>query len=165
MGSRTIEQVKEALRQEEKLYQALLHLGREKSRLVVHNQVRELEQLTEKEQEFIREMSRFEQIRHSLLQHFAQEKELEEAPKNLSGLLLFLEENEKEEVEMLRDRLADLVGQISEQNRQNEALINQSLDFIRMNIELFTHQESTTPYDRKADENKKQNKRLFDAKF
>lgn len=164
--SRIVEQLKEALRQEQKLYQALLDLGEQKSRLVINNEVRELEQLTEKEHQFIREMSRFEQIRQSLLQHFAQEKELEEAPQNLSGLLLFLSENDQKEINALRDELADLVARIGEKNRLNESLIQQSLDFIRLNIELMTQEgSSSTPYDSKADDNKKQNKRLFDAKF
>lgn len=164
--SKVIEQLKEALRQEIKLYQAILDLAAQKTRLVIENHVRELEKLTEKEQQFIREMSRFEQIRQSLLQHYALEKELEEAPQNLSGLLLFLQKNEQQEVKDLRDKLANLVQQISEKNQLNEALIQQSLDFIKLNIELLTQDDSaTTPYDKKADENKKQQKQLFDAKF
>ncbi|MEN1760808.1 flagellar protein FlgN [Anoxynatronum sibiricum] len=164
--NRSIEQLKVALRQEQKLYEALLHLAEAKSRLVIQNNVQELEKLTEQERQFIREMSRFEQIRQSLLAHFAQEKELEEAPQNLSGLLLFLEENDRRELQDLQEQLGLLITQVGEKNQLNQTLIQQGLDFIQLNMELFTRSESTTsPYDRKADEEKKQKKQLFDAKF
>ena len=164
--NRSVEQMKEALKQEQKLYEALLDLAETKSRLVIQNNVQELEKLTEKERQFIREMSRFEQIRQSLMTHFAQEKELEEAPQNLSGLLLFLEENDRLELQELQEQLGALLMQVGEKNQLNQKLIQQGLDFIRLNMELFTRPESTTsPYGRKADEDKKQKKQLFDAKF
>lgn len=163
--SKTVEQLKEALRQEQHLYQALLELADQKTMMVVRNKVRDLEQLTLKEQQFIREMGRFEQIRQSLLGHFAQEKELTEVPQNLSALLTFLSEKDAEEIENLRQELTATIHEISEKNRLNETLIQQSLDFIQINLETLTQQESGNPYGNKADTKNKQTRQIFDAKY
>ena len=163
--SKTIHQIKEALRQEKNLYEALLELPDQKTLMVVRNKVRDLEQLTLKEQQFIREMGRFEQIRQSLLGHFAQEKELTEVPQNLSALLSFLSEEDAAEIEQLRQDLISVIGEIGEKNRLNETLINQSLDIIQLNLELLTQDENTNPYGKKADTKNKQSRQIFDAKY
>ena len=163
--SKIVEQLKEALRQEQNLYQALLELADQKTMMVVRNKVQELEKLTLKEQQFIREMGRFEQIRQSLLGHFAKEKELTEVPENLSALLSFLPKEEAEEIETLRESLIAIIHEISEKNRLNETLIQQSLDFIQINLEALTQQENGNPYGNKADAKSKQSRQLFDAKY
>ncbi|SFH70072.1 FlgN protein [Tindallia magadiensis] len=162
--SKAIIQLKEALRQEQQIYQGVLELADQKTLMVVRNKVKELEKLTLKEQQFIREISRFEQIRQSLLGHFAKEKELAEVPQNLSALLSFLPENDVEEIESLRQELVVTIQEISEKNRLNETLINQSLDFIQVNLEALTQLETGNPYGEKADAKNKQTRQIFDAK-
>lgn len=162
--SKAIQQLKEALRQEYDLYVVLLELADQKTMMVVRNKVQDLEQLTLKEQQFIREMGRFEQIRQSLLSHFAQEKELAEVPQNLSALLSFLSQEEAEAIETLREKLVSAIQEISEKNQLNEKLIEQSLHFIQINLEALTELETGNPYSHKADPKSKETRRIFDAK-
>ncbi len=164
--SKTVEQLKEALRQEISLYESLMEMADQKTLVVVRNKIQELEVITAKEQQFIREMGRFEQIRQSLLAHFSKEKELEEPPASLSALLSFLSEEEQEEVEDLRQKLLALIQEFSEKNSLNEKLIKQSLEIIQTNLELMTQKRTTTSYDQKADdEKKKQTRQIFDARY
>jgi|GEM_PF-538364 len=167
---KSIEQLKEALEKELKMYEQVSNLVESKTKVVVKGKVKELEEIMKKEQQLIGQMSTFEKIRRAIFANISNEINIEE-PTSLSELLLHLEEKGVEgdalkQIDRIRDRLLKVIDEIKEFNQLNEKLIKQSLDYINLNMEVLTSiDEQANHYGNKATKDtNKASKSLLDMR-
>lgn len=152
---KSIEQLKETLEKELKMYEEISKLAESKTKVVVKGKVKDLEDITKKEQNLITQMGTFEKIRRAIFANISRETNTREAG-SLSELLLLLEEagmsnDALQELDSIRDELLNVIGQIKEVNQLNEKLIKQSLDYISLNMEVLTSiEEQGNQYGSKA---------------
>jgi len=151
---KSIEQLKNTLIKENELYTGVLKLAEEKTKVIVGGDIKVLENITKKEQQYIMNMATFEKLRRSILTNIAQELSIEEIS-SVSELILFIEEDAGNEIDDLRNDLLKTIADLKAVNEGNEKLINQSLQYINLNIEILTSSsEDGNRYSNKASENK-----------
>jgi len=151
---KSIEQLKNTLIKENELYTGVLKLAEEKTKVIVSRDIKALENITKKEQQYIMNMATFEKLRRSILTNIAQELSIEEIS-SVSELILFIEEDAGNEIDDLRNDLLKTIADLKGVNEGNEKLINQSLQYINLNIEILTSSsEDGNRYSNKASENK-----------
>jgi hypothetical protein len=162
---RALEQLKEALMQENNTYKETLQLEQEKVKVIKAVKLRELEEITRLEQQYLMKMSTYEKIRRSIFVAIAEELEVTEI-KSLSELLMLIEDQKTiDEIDELRNQLLDTILKLKEVNQSNEKLLQQQLEYINFSIELLTVDPSDgINYGGKAEEKGKRKTNLFDAR-
>ena len=166
--AKSLAQLKESLKKEKEMYDGVLHLAKEKQDLIIKGKVKEIEELTQKEQAYIKHMGTFEKIRRSIFTNAAKELGIREVD-NISELLLFIDEEEGKEIDGLRDEILETIKELKEANEENEALIKKSLEFIDFNKDLIASIQQEGPqnndYTEKASERNKSSKSILDVKI
>ncbi len=162
---KSIQQLKDTLIRENEMYSNVLKLAEQKTEVIIKGDIRALEDITKKEQQFITSMNTFEKIRRSVLTNIADELDIEK-DFSISELLLFLEEDIGNDIDELRYELLETINALKEVNKRNEKLINQNLEYVNLNLEILKHlSEDGNKYDNKASESKKTRPmNFFDAK-
>ncbi|AKL93769.1 FlgN protein [Clostridium aceticum] len=162
---RSIQQLKDTLRQELKMYKEVLATAEGKAEIIKKGKLKELEETTDKEQQYIRTMGTFEKIRRSIFVNISEEMDI--APlSSISELLLHLEEEEAIEIDGLRNELLEIIAILAEVNKLNEKLIYQSLDYVNFNIEMMTSRPETgNNYGENQGLKKKVSSSLLDVKI
>jgi len=151
---RSIQQLKDTLIKENELYTQVLKLAQEKTKVIVAGDIKALENITKKEQQYIMNMGTFEKIRRSVLTNIAEEFNIE-VISNISELILFIDEDTGNEIDELRDTLLKTIADLKAVNESNEKLINHSLQYINFNLEILTHSpEEGNKYSNKASQGK-----------
>lgn len=151
---RSIEQLKDALTKENEMYSNVLELAKQKTKVIIKGDIKALENITKKEQQFIMTMGTFERVRRSILTNIAEELNIQETS-TISELLLFLDENIVDDIDNLRNELLNTISELKDANESNEKLLNQSLQYINFNLEMLTHSpEDGNRYSNNASENK-----------
>ncbi|MBU5676655.1 flagellar protein FlgN [Alkaliphilus sp. MSJ-5] len=151
---KSIDQLKDTLIKETDLYTQVLKLAEEKTKVIVAGDIKVLEDITKKEQQYIMNMGTFEKIRRSILTNIAEELNVE-AITTVSELILFVEEDAGNKIDQLRNNLLETIADLKVVNEGNEKLINQSLQYINFNLEVLTHSpEDGNRYSSNASENK-----------
>lgn len=155
----------ELLDKENKLYEELLELSNEKKRVIVTNQIKTLEQITAKEQGFIKTIVQLEKMRTKVVDELSASFGVIHL-EQLSDLEPYLSTSDQKSLVRLKQGLSGTIKQLTEVNTLNGELINQSLEFIEFNYELYRNMQSSgSIYDESAGENKLEKKtNLFDAK-
>lgn len=154
--SKCIEQLKDTLIKENELYSQVLKLAEKKTEVVADRNIKELENITKQEQQYIMTMGTFEKIRRSILVNIGEELHIKQ-PESISELILSLEEDTGAEIDKLRDNILETIDKIKNINKGNEKLINQSLEYVNFSLELLTgSSDQGNKYSNKASENKKQ---------
>lgn len=162
---RAIEQLKETLIQENDTYNEALRLENEKINVIKASKVKQLDEMTKLEQQYLARMGTYEKIRRSIFVAIAEELELPEIG-SLSELLMLMEDQEDvEEIDALRNQLLETIMKIKEANEANEKLIKQQLEFINFSIDILTSDPiEGMKYSGNAQEKAKIKTNLFDAR-
>ena len=163
---RAIQQLKETLIQENNTYKEALNLELDKIKVIKDAKVRQLEDLTKLEQQYLMKMGTYEKIRRSIFVAIAEEMDIPEL-NSLSELLMLLEdEDDIEEIDGLRNQLLDTIMHIKAVNESNEKLLQQQLEYINYSIDIITNDPSDgIKYGGKAEEKERRKTNLFDARF
>ncbi len=152
---KSIQQLKNTLIKENQMYTNVLRLAEEKTKVIVAGDIKTLENITKKEQQFIMTMSTFEKVRRSVLTNIAENLNTEEIS-SVSELILFLEDDIGNTIDELRDKLLETIRDLKTINESNEKLLNQSLEYVNFNLEMITTSpEDGNKYNSTASENKK----------
>ncbi len=150
-----MEELIDILDREEKHYQVLLGLSREKTGVIVDGNIEKLQEITGREEAIVSEVAKLDKKREELSADIANVMNMDQEKLKLTGLIQILEKRPQERDELIRlhDALRSTLGELSMINDQNRALINQSLDMIEFNLSL-TRSMRTAPetgnYTRKA---------------
>lgn len=152
---KSIQQLKDTLIKENQMYTNVLRLAEEKTKVIVAGDIKTLENITKKEQQFIMTMSTFEKVRRSVLTNISKNLNIEEIS-SVSELILFLEDDIGNTIDELRDKLLETIRNLKTVNESNEKLLKQSLEYVNFNLEMITTSpEDGNKYNSTASESKK----------
>ncbi|NBI07371.1 flagellar protein FlgN [Senegalia massiliensis] len=126
------------------VYSKLLKNLDEKTQVLVDGDIKKLDEITKEEQSITETLVKLENLREKVLFNIAHKKEKSEL--DVSQILEFIEGQEKEILEEKRNKLVNILEKIKEKNVLNSRLIKDSLDYINLNIDLFTNRDSNLTY-------------------
>lgn len=164
--SKSVEQLILALNKEYEIYQEVLEIAKQKRKIIVEGKIKDLDDITSKEQTMILSIGKLENIRQAILQNIVNELDIDEA-QNISQLSKYLDDKSKEEILAIRDKFDGILKSVKNQNDLNSKLIQQSLEYIEFNKNLLTSLENQgSTYSSNADEkDMKIKSNLFDARI
>ncbi|MGV8145783.1 MAG: flagellar protein FlgN [Alkaliphilus sp.] len=160
----SIKQLKDALFQESKMYSEVLTLEQNKIDVIKAAKLKELEKMTEEEQQYIYKISTYEQIRNSVIANICEELGVRQVSTITDCLPLIKNEEDRELINGLRNQILNTIEEIKETNKTNEGLMQERLDFIKFSMELLTtDQGDGNNYNQGAIGQGKQKTNLFDV--
>ncbi|WZL73734.1 flagellar protein FlgN [Clostridiaceae bacterium 35-E11] len=163
--TKSVEQLILALSKEYEIYANYLALAKRKKEVIVEGNIKELDDITKKEQDVIASIGKIDEIRTAIIGNVLYEQQIPSV-ESITDLSNYLEEPEKTRVLEIKHKLESVLTEIANINKLNSRLIQQSLDYINFNMNLVSSLESTgSTYSDQADEKDlKKRSNLFDAK-
>lgn len=164
--SKSIDQLIVALNKEYEIYQEILEMQKNKRRIIIEGRIKELDNITGKEQAMILSIGKLENIRESIIKNIVKELNIDEI-ENISQMAEYLDSKSKKEITAIKDKFAEILKRVKNENDLNGKLIRQSLEYIEFNKNLLTTLDSKgSIYSSNADEGHVDVKNnLFDAKI
>lgn len=158
------EELKDILREEAEIYKTILELTIKKTDIITAGHVKELDKITQAEQSLIVQIGKLEEIRERVVGNIEKFLQLDDSI-NMTAIGSYLKEEDRIEVEELKNQLVSILNEIKEKNALNNILIQDSLEYINLNINLLTNATTQNTDDNKNGKvENKQSKSLFDAK-
>ncbi len=163
--SKSIEQLLTVLDKEYEIYLKFLNIAKEKRQIIIKGKIKELEEITKKEQAMILSLGKLENIREAIVRNIISELNIENV-KNMTELAQYLDDKNKGNVLNAREKLSKLLEDVKRENDLNNKLIKQSLEYIEFNKNLlFSIDNKGSIYGARANEREIKTKtNLFDAK-
>ena len=141
-----VKSLKEA--REEKEYQDLILLSREKTPVLVKGDLEKLQKITDAEQFVIGKINKLEKRRTEVVTDIALVLGKNKDTLKVTEIAELLNSQPEEQKRLLEiyDKLKDTLNKIQTVNDLNRELVNESLDFIKYNLDLFksAYQEPVT---------------------
>lgn len=135
--SNLINELNNVLEQEAAVYDDLLKISREKTRIIVKNKVTELEQMVKLEQALIFKVGRLEDERDKLVARIVEHLNIQTKNVSITGLLEHISGEESGKLATAREKLLKTIDELKTVNEQNSKLIKNSLEFINFSINLI----------------------------
>ncbi|MTI46808.1 MAG: flagellar protein FlgN [Firmicutes bacterium] len=164
MMKKSVKQLREVLKQEIDVYREMLEISIEKTNIIIEGQIKKLEEITEQEQKLIIKIGKLEDIRENIVFNIQKGLGISEDI-DMSKIMPHLDEEDKDFIEEQKEELLKILNQLKDRNTLNGTLINDSLEYINLNIDLLTNNSFENIYGNKSKEiNLKPAKRIFDSK-
>lgn len=152
------------LEKEEQIYNEVLLLAKEKKSVLIDGKMKELEEITKKEQSYVVSLIKVEEAREKTVQELLKEMGVASV-ENITELVQYLDSEERMAVEKAKRTLQHTVKFVDIENDFNQKLIQQSLDLLELNMEVLTDYSSTgTNYQGSGSDQNKEKKSIFDVK-
>ena len=152
------------LEKEEQIYNEVLALAKDKKSVLIDGKMKELEEITKKEQNYVVSLIKVEEAREKTVQQLLKELGVASV-ENITELVQHLDSEERLAVEKAKRTLQHTVKFVDIENEINQKLIQQSLDLLELNMEVLTDYSSTgTNYQGSGSDQHKEKKSIFDAK-
>ena len=152
------------LEKEEQIYNEVLALAKDKKSVLIDGKMKELEEITKKEQNYVVSLIKVEEAREKTVQQLLKELGVASV-ENITELVQHLDSEERLAVEKAKRTLQHTVKFVDIENEFNQKLIQQSLDLLELNMEVLTDYSSTgTNYQGSGSDQHKEKKSIFDAK-
>lgn len=118
------------------LYEQLLPIAEQKTRIIVENDLEKLEKITAEEQTFVDKVTVLEKKRMEIMFNIGTVINRNPEHLKIKDIIKFLERQPKEqkELSMLHDKLKQTVEKLMEANSRNKTLILQSLEMVEFNM-------------------------------
>lgn len=149
-----------------KIYNDLLALSRNKSKVIIEGKVKELDNITKIEQGMIVEIGKLENNRIEVSSNVFRELGLQPTS-TMADIADSLESDMKNKFTSVREQIAKVLEELSSVNKHNGKLIMQSLEYIEFNINMVSGASANdNTYDANVtSRGNTQNKKLFDVKI
>ncbi|NMA73298.1 MAG: flagellar protein FlgN [Bacteroidales bacterium] len=166
-----VEELIDVLDKELDIYQQLIPISNEKTQIIIKNDLAALQEVTDREQLAIDQISALEHKRDTIMTNIKTVINRNSETLNLRTLIQLLEGQKKEQkaLSILHDKLSTIIPQLQEINSRNQSLIEQSLEMIEFNMNIIqstkmvmgnnTYTKDAAQYNAKAPETG-----MFDAK-
>lgn len=166
-----IEELIGVLEEEHEIYNRLIPIAREKTQIIVKNDTKTLQKITEKEQIAVDQINVLEHRRNDVMFNIQTVLGKKTGELDLQTLISILDKqpNEQKALSILHDNLKDTIRILVEINNRNKSLIQQSLEMIEFNMNFIqstrmspgnnTYTKGASTYDAQAFQTG-----MFDAK-
>lgn len=134
-----IEELVNTLKEEEEIYKELLPITEKKTRTIINNDLKALQEITEAEQQMVEKLTPLERKRAEVIENIGVVLNRKTDTLTLTKLIELLQKQPKEQKELtiLHDSLQTTVKRLVEINDRNKSLIEQSLEMIEFNMNLI----------------------------
>lgn len=121
------------------LYQNLIPVSEEKTRIIVRNDLNALQEITVKEQAVVDSIRALERRREEIMANIKTVLNRKSDQLNLGTLIQILDKQPEEQKKLsaLHDNLKNTIGRLTEINARNKTLIEQSLEMIEFNMNFI----------------------------
>lgn len=134
-----IEELVSTLKAEETIYKELIPIAEDKTKIIIRNDLKALQDITEKEQLMIERLTPLEKKRAEVIVNMGTVLNRNPSTLNLKHLIELLgrQPEEQKELSILHDSLKTTIGRLVGINNRNKSLIEQSLEMIEFNMNLI----------------------------
>ncbi|MCR5793177.1 MAG: flagellar protein FlgN [Lachnospiraceae bacterium] len=134
-----MEELISVLEQEDAIYRELIPIAEKKTRVIIDNDLAALEQITEREQESIQQITSLERKRQEVVTNMGTVINRNPATLDLKTLVNLLDKQPEDQrkLSLVADRLSKSIHRLVDVNNQNQQLIHQSMEMIDFNINLM----------------------------
>lgn len=147
------------------VYEKLLSLATEKQPVLIKGNISELDRITKEEELLILQVGRLEEQRNVLHQRLANHFGLSPEELSLSELAKRTGEDIGENFQKLLQKMAEVLGNLADFNKNNTELIKSSLDFINYSLNILTSSDTKPGYAESDDGRKDVSAKIFDRKI
>lgn len=134
-----IQELISILKEEQQIYDELIPIASEKTKVIIKNNLESLQKITEQEQEYVDKVTVLEKKRSEVIVNIGIILNRNAADINLRDIIKVLDNSpeEKKELSQIHDNLKRTVQRLVDINIQNKSLIEQSLDMIEFDMNLI----------------------------
>lgn len=151
----------------EKMHISLLELAYQKTELVKNGDMEELNTMLKNEQSHVAAIETLEKQRQQMVTDYLRAKGIVLAePTTVADVIDAADqENERQHLEEVRNRLMSVIDDLRKQNDLNQKLVFQSLQFVNVTLDMMRPQPEQINYSGKStrSENAGPKKSLFDS--
>jgi|SRR5699024_114167 len=149
-----------------KLHEELLTISEDKTEAIKVSDNESLVKWLTKERQVMQKIEEYEAVREQLVNHFFEEKGINSDEKTITELLSVLnDEGDKTKLEGMVARLLELIVSIQESEQLNSQLLQQSMQFVQLSLEMIQPQAQNISYGEQAERKAAGQKRsVFDSK-
>ncbi|SHK01611.1 flagellar export chaperone FlgN [Tepidibacter formicigenes] len=161
---KSLDQFIEILNEELIINQRLLDLSTEKKDVIINNDTKRLNQMVIEEQNSIKRIIHLEKLRGAVVLNIQKELGLEKID-NIKDIVNEIDENKAKYIEKIASDLKSILKELEEKNNLNNKLLEISLEYLELNLNLLTSKPEPKTYGKKAVEYNSQKTGFFDAKY
>ena len=134
-----MEELITTLSKEEELYRELLPIQETKTKVIIKNNIEQLQLITAQEQETIDKITALERKREEVIQNIGTVLNRNPKTLTLTNLIQIMarQPEDQKKLQDLHDQLQDAVKKLVKVNERNQMLIKQSLEMIEFNMNLL----------------------------
>jgi len=138
MASLTEELIR-VLQEEQNIYQQLISISEEKTKVIIKNNLQSLQEITAREQQAVEKLNALERRREEIIVNMGTVLNRDPRTLKLKNMVKILEKRPEEQKKLaeLYDLLTASIKRLSEVNERNKVLINQSLEMIQFEMNLI----------------------------
>lgn len=163
--SKLVEQLLLVLNKEQEIYDEIINMSNDKQDAIVKNEIKKLEKIISKEKTYSISLVKLEEIRSKVIDGLLKEYDLIEI-NTLTDLYPHMSSGELKKVQNVKSKLFNSVNILSEKNKLNKRLIEQSLEQIDVEFNLLTMVgDGSVNYANNADDMDVERKSIFDRKI
>lgn len=161
-----IENLIKVLDYENRLYGQLFQYAENKTGIVVHGEVENLQTLVGKEQKIVSELSKLKDAREQILRQISKSIGKSADELKISDILEVLPADQARPLAEIRDKLMETIKKLSDRNALNQKLLQNALEYVDFSLNLLTQPApQTTQYGRKGNEAGAKSHGILDIKF
>ena len=134
-----IEELIQTLNEEDAIYTDLIPLAEEKTKVIIKNDLDNLQKITDKEQEIVDRLTALEHKRMDVIKNIGIVINRDPETLTLRAITEILKKQPKEQEQLaaINDHLKKTVQTLVEINNLNKSLINESLEMIEFNMNFI----------------------------
>ena len=134
-----MEELITTLSKEEELYRELLPIQEKKTKVIIENNIEQLQMITNQEQETVDKVTALERKREEVIRNIGTVLNKDPKTLTLTNLIQIMakQPQDRDKLQELHDKLQDSVKKLVKVNDRNQMLIKQSLEMIEFNMNLL----------------------------
>ena len=132
------EELINVLTAEQDVYQELIPISEQKTKVIIQNDLKSLQEITEREQQAVERLNVLERRREEVVVNMGTVLNRDPRTLKLKNMVKLLEKRPEEQKQLaeLHDSLTASIKRLSDINERNKVLINQSLEMIQFEMNL-----------------------------
>ncbi|WP_188454139.1 flagellar protein FlgN [Virgibacillus oceani] len=134
------------------LHESLLNVSQQKTQVMKEGSVEKLQPLLIKERKHVQALEQAEAKRQQDVDKWFAEQQISNEHATITAMLEVLaNENERDELEKITVSLTEVITKLKGQEQLNQALINQSMQFVQLSLDMLNPSIKNMNYGKKED--------------
>jgi flagellar biosynthesis/type III secretory pathway chaperone len=127
------------LEKENNIYEDILKISKNKTRIIVEGKVTDLESVVKYEQSLVLQMGRLETARDEMVGNISKELNIKNSDITISELLKYVKGEQNSKLKLYQDNMSNIISELKSANELNSKLIKNSLEFIDFSMNIISN--------------------------